>query len=154
MDQEVVSELTDQDVADFETMRDWLRGHFKEGAANQYDTLAGKLSVIDAIVRNGWFDRNNLNELQALGLGLGDAIAQQIGLQWAIVTDRHGDRIPILILPRTSLQLSAFTMIQKRIAQNEEVEVFPLFEALCQQIESIRAPKRSLLGRLFGPRLT
>src|ERR1700731_3591789 len=120
-------------------MRNWLRVHFKTGMEGEYDTIQGKLSVVDAILRNGWFDKNDIWQLQALGLGFGDAIAQQLGMSWVIVTDSIG-RVPALLLRGTTLKLFAFTTIQKRISMDELVEVFPLFNAFCHQIDSIRKP--------------
>src|SRR5262249_36054847 len=112
----------------------------------------GKLAVVQTILRNRWFDPNEAWQLQALGVGLGDALAQQLGMVWVNVQDQHG-RQPILRLPGTSLKLSAFTMIQKRVMQGEEVDVPSLLGTLCHSVEQSRAPKRSLFGRLFGSRL-
>ena len=150
---EKVSALAEHDLAYLEEMRNWLRGHFKEGEQGKYNDLGGKLAVIGSILQNNWFDRNEAWQLQALGVGLGDALAQQLGMTWVIVEDDHG-RMPVLNLPGTSLKIYALTMIEKRVHQDESFDAVSLFEALCHQIEEIRAPKRSFLGRLFGPRLT
>jgi uncharacterized protein DUF3806 len=150
---EKVSALLDTDLAYFEALRDWLRAHFNDESRDKYNDLNGKLFLVDHILRNNLFDRNEVPQLHALGIGLGDALAQQLGMEWVIVEDDHG-RTAMLSLPGTSLRLSALTMIQKRIVQGEEFEILSLFEALCRHVETIRSPKRSLLGRLFGPRLT
>ena len=150
--EEHVTPITDQDAAIFNEMRTGLRGLItRDGDA--YDTIGGKLAVIDATVRDSKFDPSNVWLLQALGLTLGDALAQQLGMTWAIVTDANG-RVPILVLPGTSLKLSAFTAIQKRVAVGESIEVFPLFKAFCDQVGRIKTPPKSFLKRLFGPRLT
>jgi hypothetical protein len=145
--------LSDADLAIFEDLRGWLRAHLNEEHREKYGELEGKLFLVDHILRNNLFDRNAEWQMHALGVGLGDALAQKLGMEWVIV-EADGRRVPVLRLPKTSLRLWAFTMIQKKIAQDEELEVFLLFEALCHRVESIRSPKRSLLGRLFGPRLT
>ena len=150
---EKVSALSAGDLTYFEALRDWLRAHFKQEDRDKYNDLNGKLFLVDHIVKNNLFDRNAESQMQALGVGLGDALAQKLGMEWVIV-EADNERFPMLSLPGTSLRLSAFTMVQKRVMQGEQFDIFSLFGALCHQIETIRAPKRSLLGRLFGPKLT
>ncbi len=149
---EQVTPITDQDAAVFNEMRTGLRSLIVQGG-DAYDTIEGKLAVIDATLRDSKFDPSNVWLLQALGLTFGDALAQQLGMTWAIVTDANG-RVPVLILPGTSSKLSAFTTIQKRVAAGEPIEVFPLFSAFCDQIDRIRTPPKSFFKRLFGSRLT
>jgi hypothetical protein len=43
-------------------------------------------------------------------------------------------------------------MIEKRVRNGEDIDVFAMFGAVCEEIEQVRAPKRSFLGRLFGER--
>jgi hypothetical protein len=150
---EQVTPITGQDAAVLDEMRNWLRGLFKPDAHDSYDTVGGKLAVINTVLRDSKFDRSNVWLLQALGLGFGDALSQRLGMTWAIVTDAQG-RTPALILPGTSLKLFAFTTIQKRVEAGEECEAISLFNAFCHQIQRIKQPKQSFLGRLFGPRLT
>jgi hypothetical protein len=147
-----VTPLTDKDQDYLDEMRNWLRAHFEEGGREKYEEIDRKLFVVHSILQNNWFDRNEAWQLQALGVGLGDALAQKLGMRWAIV-ETDNERVPILHLPGTSLKLSAFTMIQKRVLNEEDIDVFLLFDAFCHSIEQIRAPKRSFFGRLFGPRL-
>jgi hypothetical protein len=151
--EEKVIPPSEKDQVHLEEMRNWLRSHFHEGEREKYDKIEGKLFVVQSIVKNNWFDRNESWQLQALGVGFGDAIAQKIGMAWVVV-ETGNERMPMLQFPGTSLKLAAFTMIQKRVLGGEDIDVFSLFDALCQRVEEIKAPKRSLLGRLFGPRLT
>ncbi len=150
--QEKVTQLSGDDQAYLDELRNWLRGHFVENERAKYDEIGGKLAVVQNILQNRWFDPNKAWQLHALGVGIGDALAQRLGMTWVIVQDAHG-RQPILQFPGTSLKLGAFTMIQKRVMQGEEIDVPSLFEAFCHSFEQIRAPKRSLFGRMFGPRL-
>lgn len=150
--QEKITPLLDQDRAHLDELREWLRGHFPENERAKYEDIGGKLAVVQAILQNRWFDPNQAWHLHALGVGFGDALAQRLGVAWMIVEDEYG-RTPVLQLPGTSLKLYAFTMIQKRVMQGEDVDVPSLFEIFCQQVSQIRAPKRSFFGRLFGPRL-
>ena len=148
---EQVTPLTDQDVLIFNEMRAGLRNLITQGS-EVYDTVDGKLAVINATLRDGKFDPSNAWLVQALGLTFGDALAERLGMTWAIVTDAQG-RVPVLILPGTSLKLSAFTTIQQRLQAGEAVDAVSLFNAFCHSVQTIKQPRRSLFGRLFGPRL-
>jgi hypothetical protein len=148
-----VTPLTEQDAAGLDEMRNWLRGLFGPDAQRSLDTVVGKLAVIDVVLRDRKLDRSNVTLLQALGLCFGDALAQQLGMKWAIVTDDLG-RTPALVLPGTSLKLFVFTTIQKRVETGEQFDAASLFEAFCHQVQTIAQPKRSWLGRLLGPRLS
>lgn len=149
---EKVSAPSIDDLAYLDTLRDWLRGYLEEKQQASYNELNVKIFLVDHILKNNLFDRNQEAQMHALGLGLGDALAQKLGMEWVIVEGDYA-RLPELILPKTSLRLSAFTMIQKRLMQDEEVNVIALYEALCERVEALRTPKRSVLGRLFGQRL-
>jgi len=147
-----ISDLTEEDKKVFEDMRDWLRSHLKPEHRDKFAEIDCKVFVVHSIIEGRRFDPNNAWQMRALGLGLGDAVAQKLGLVWVIVEDEHG-RLPELRNPGTSLRLNAFTAVQKRIHQDGKVEIIPLFHAFCQEIERLRAPKRSLWDRLLGRRL-
>ena len=88
--EEQVTAITDQDAVGFDEMRNWLRGRLNPDARDAYDTVGGKLAVVDAVLRHSEFDRSNVWLLQTLGLAFGDAVSQQLGMKWAIVTDAQG----------------------------------------------------------------
>jgi Domain of unknown function (DUF3806) len=150
---EQITPMTDQDAAGFDEMRNFLVGLFTPETQVDYDTLDEKLAIVDAILGDSRFDPSNVGLLQALGVCFGDAISQQLGMEWVIVTNAQG-RFPALNLPGTSLKVYAFTTIQKRVENGEEFDAISLFEAFCRDFQSITQPKRSLLGRIFGSRLT
>jgi hypothetical protein len=75
-------------------------------------------------------------KLQSLGIALGDALAQKLGLQWVAVQDEYG-RDPALRLEGTSVLLFPLTMISKRIERGEDVDVYQLFEGVCAKVGEI-----------------
>jgi uncharacterized protein DUF3806 len=129
--------LNRDDIADLEAKRTWVRGHYEEAARHKYDTLDGKLRLLDAILRNKWIVPDETLKLQCLGVTFGDALAQRLGLTWVVVEDGYG-RDAALTLDGTSVRVFPLTSISKRIERGEEVDVYRLFEQACAAIERLR----------------
>src|SRR5215467_9146276 len=88
--------LNPDDIADLAAKRAWVCGHYDEAASDKYDTLDGKLTLLDAILRNKWIAPDETLKLQCLGVTFGDALAQNLGLTWVAVEDQYG-RDPALV---------------------------------------------------------
>ncbi|KGM51406.1 hypothetical protein N800_13590 [Lysobacter daejeonensis GH1-9] len=129
-----IEDLTPEDSADVEAKRDWVRGHYEPQAQHKYETVDGKLALLDAILENGWVSAEDTLKLQCLGITFGDALAQHLGLTWVAVQDEYG-RDPALRLDGTSVLVFPLTAISKRIERGEAVDVFDLFNAACSTIQ-------------------
>ncbi len=136
MDQKVEA-FTPEDAQSVETQRSWVRDHFEEADRHFYETIEGKLQLLDTIIRSNWIRRDELPKLQCLGITFGDALAQELGLEWVAVEDQYG-RDPALRDPETGSLVFAMTSISKRIERGEEVDVEALFDAACETIEDLR----------------
>ncbi len=133
MDQKV-EPLNPDDAANLEAKRKWVREHYDETARHEYETLHGKLRLLDTILRNKWVEPTETLKLQCLGIAFGDALAQKLGLQWVAVEDEYG-RDPALSQMGTSLLVFPMTSISKRIERGEEIDLNRLFETACETIE-------------------
>jgi hypothetical protein len=129
--------LNRADIADLDAKRAWVRGHYDEAARHKYDTLDGKLRLLDAILQNKWIAADETLKLQCLGVTFGDALAQKLGLTWVAVEDDDG-RDAALTLDGTSVRVFPVTSISKRIERGEEVDVYRLFEEACRAIERLK----------------
>ncbi len=129
--------LNRDDIADLAAKRTWVCEHYEEAARHKYNTLDGKLTLVDTILRNNWIAPDETLKLQCLGVTFGDALAQRLGLTWVAVEDKYG-RDPALTLEGTSVLVFPLTSISKRIERGEEVEVYGLFEDACSTIERLR----------------
>ncbi len=129
--------LNSEDIADLEAKRNWVRDHYDEAARHKYDSLEGKLRLLDAILRNKWIAPDETLKLQCLGVAFGDALAQKLGLKWVAIEDDNG-RDPALTLEGTSVKVFPLTSISKRVERGEEVDVYALFEDACVTIERLR----------------
>ncbi len=119
------------DLADVEAKRTWVRDHYDETSRSNYETLEGKLRLLDTILRNKWIQPDETLKLQCLGITFGDALAQKLGLTWVSVEDEFG-RDPALTRAGTSLLVFPLTSISKRVERGEEIDVYLLFETACE----------------------
>lgn len=119
-----------------EAARGWIKGHFTVEPDQRYEPLDGKLSIIDAILSNGWVGPDDTWKLQALGIAFGDALAQKLMLEWVTVDDEYGCD-PALNWPGTAIYSYPLTMISKRIETGEEVDVRNLFDSTCAQMSEM-----------------
>jgi hypothetical protein len=126
--------LSGDDAAHAEKQRSWVRDHFEPEARGKYDSLEDKLRLLDTIIRSGWIERNEKWKLQSLGITLGDALVQKMGLVWVTVEDEYG-RSPALHDNGSTIVVFPLTAISKRIERGESVDVRELFDGLCQMIE-------------------
>jgi hypothetical protein len=119
-----------------EAKRDWVRNHFTPEAINQYDSVSGKLTLLDTIIKSKWIEPNETFKLQSLGITLGDIIVQDLNFVWVEVDDEYGNT-PAVQMPDTSLIVFPLTMISKRIETGEDVDIYDLYEGLVEKLNEI-----------------
>lgn len=133
-----VGSLNVEDEQRVERHRDWVRGHYDLQSQRLYDTIEGKLDLIETILDQGWIEKNETWKLQSLGVTFGDALAQQLELTWVAVEDEYG-RDPALQDQGTTIKLFPLTSISKRIERNETVDVRALFDEACDTVRRLRS---------------
>lgn len=136
MEQRIES-LAGTDATDVFEKRRWVKEHYEPESQHKYETLEGKLQLLDVILKNNWIDPNDTLKLQCLGITFGDALAQELGLKWVIVEDEYG-RDPALILEGTSIISFPLTAISKRVQSGETVDVHALFRSASETISRLR----------------
>jgi len=132
-----VESLLPEDIARIEAQRKWVHGHYSPESESKYQTLEGKLVLLDTILKNKWVEPNETVKLQCLGITFGDALAQKLSLKWVAVEDEYG-RDPALIVEGTSIITFPLTTISKRIENGEFVDIFNLFESACSKINELK----------------
>ena len=130
------SDLLPSDRDNLDRARDWVKGHFTEAADEKYAPIDGKLRVIDTILSQGWVDQGETAKFQSLGVAFGDAIAQELMMDWIVVDDEYG-RSAALRWPGTTVICSPITMISKRIEDGETVDVYKLFDGICASLREM-----------------
>ena len=137
-DQQKITALTEADQKRLHDQRAVVERYLgDEDSKQKYKTAAGKLGTIRAILQGEVFKRGQTYELQCLGIILGDAFVQKMGMEWIMVEDENG-RDPAIQMPETTIILYPMTMISKRIERGEKVDVFELFNGVAAQVEDLR----------------
>jgi hypothetical protein len=139
--EQVIREMSDNMVKRIEHQRNWVIGHLTEKSTLKYDTIEGKISLLQGILDCNFYQKNQTIELQSLGVTLGDLLAQDLDLEWVEVEDEYGIS-PALRYKNTTaiyenILLFPTTMISKRIEDGETVDVEYLFNAVCDKVQEM-----------------
>jgi hypothetical protein len=95
------------------------------------------LALLQRMLDDKVFSPSQTYELQSLGVVFGDVLASQLGLRWVMVTDEYGTD-PTLLIPDTTANFNALTMISKRVERGETVEVSALYRTIEQDVPRVR----------------
>jgi hypothetical protein len=125
-----------------EEARNWVKGHFTEDEDEKYSTIEGKLRVVATILEQQWVEPSETWKLQSLGIAFGDALAQQLMLEWVTIEDEFG-RAPAVNYPGTSVLAYPLTMISKRVERGDRVDVWDMFAVVAARIDEIAHSGRS-----------
>ncbi len=128
--------LEDPEREWLEESRAWIRGHYDHHDSADFDEADAKLAVVRANLAQGWVGPDDTWKLQALGIALGDALADDLMLDWITVDDDYG-RVPALNWPGTSIVLYPVTMISQRIEAGEDVDIDLMFEQTREKLQEI-----------------
>lgn len=90
--------LSTTDMLQIESQREWVRNNYLPESRDKYDTIVGKLTIVSAILHGSASSALTANRQRALEIVFGDALAQETGVQWAIVVEGEG-RTPVLLVP-------------------------------------------------------
>lgn len=133
-----IEPLSEEDESQVEKQRTWVRDHYDPESRHHYDTLDGKLRLLETILKENWIKANETWKLQSLGITFGDALAQEMGLFWVAVEDERG-RDPALQDRGTTIVIFPLTTISKRVERGEMVNVRDLFTNACNTITRLRS---------------
>ena len=137
MDQRV-TKLEAADIANLESARHWVREHFERDAQHKYHLVQEKLRLLQGILDAGWIDPTETAKLQSLGVALGDALEQELHMEWVMVEDEAGSD-PALKMPGTTVILFPLTMISKRVESGDTVDVADLFAKVVERTRELAA---------------
>ncbi len=140
--EQTITALTEADQKRLRDQRAVVERHLgNEDSKQKYKTAAGKLGTIRAILQGGVFKPEQTYELQCLGIVLGDAYVQELGMEWIMVEDEYG-RDPAVRMPGTSVIVYPLTMISKRVERGEQVDVFELFNGVAAHVDELKRQGR------------
>ena len=108
--------LSTTDMLQIESQREWVRRHFLPEASDKYETVDGKLLIIESILHQSALNALSPDQQGALEIVFGDALAHETGVQWAIVVEDN-KRTPVLLIPgspATIFPLVGFEQMRSR----------------------------------------
>jgi hypothetical protein len=129
-----------EDAERIEAQRRWVREHFDEDARHLYEHRDEKLRLLQTILDAGWIEASETVKLQCLGITLGDALVQELGLEWVMVEDEYG-RDPAIRKPGTTVLVFPLTMISKRVERGEAVVVRDLFDGVVEHVRRMASDR-------------
>ncbi len=98
--------------------------------------------MVKDILDQKWIKPNELGKFQALGVVMGDAIAQAVGMEWVSVDDQHGCepalRSEALDEKTESVFVWPMNLFSKRIERGEVFDVIDIFEQICGHVLTMR----------------
>jgi len=96
-------------------------------------------------------DRDQIYELQSIGVVLGDVIAKQLSLVWVIIDDEYG-RGRALLHEATGYRVFPVTMVSKRYEKGIRSDVHALYEQVAESVRAADAENRRSKRRTNPPR--
>jgi len=135
--EQIIRKISAENSRRIETQRSWVRNHFDPSSVEEYNSIEGKLSLLNTIITSNWINKEETNKLQCLGVTLGDIFVQDLEFSWVEVEDEYGVD-PAIKLSNTSLILFPLTMISKRIENGESIDVFQLYNKLKMKVLEVK----------------
>lgn len=105
-----ISCLTNEMTTYLDVKRNWVKEHYVPESTHEYNSISGKLKLLDTILESNWIENNETYKLQSLGVTLGDIFVQDLNFIWVEVNDEYGNA-PALQMPDTTLIVFPLTMI-------------------------------------------
>jgi len=132
--EQTITELDAGTLAQLDQQRAWVaeRAETEAGIAGTGADAAIRLQQVDAVLAAG-VEASATWELQALGVVLGDALAERLGVEWVVVEDEYG-RDPALLAGPGPVLVFPQTMISKRVERGESVRAIELFLTVCRGV--------------------
>ncbi|MFZ6688226.1 rhomboid family intramembrane serine protease [Undibacterium sp. SXout11W] len=127
--------LSTADILKIEAQRQWVREHYLPEARHKYDSVEGKLAIIDAIVGQQHGVKFSTDEIQSLEITFGDALVQATGMEWATLEDRSG-RTPVLLTPESPPRLWPVNTVSQWLARGQTASIQAVFEEAVRLVKS------------------
>ena len=128
--------LTHADQERLRRCREWLFAHVAPEGQDEARKVEGRLTLVQTIVSSGWVERDDAFAMEALGVALGDALADWLKMEWAVVEDEDG-RDVVLVVPGTTAVLHARGLVVRYWTPGEPFDAFALFDATCTSVEDV-----------------
>lgn len=130
-------QLSTSDILQIEEKKQWVKEHAPPDLRNQYDSVAGKLKIINAILNQQPPLPLQLKQQRSLDIAFADALIQESGAQWAMLED-GSRRTLVLIMPSAPLTIFPMVPVARRSAQGAAVNLQQVFNNSLQALRQHR----------------
>jgi len=127
--------LSTADMLRLESLRQWAREHYQPEAQQKYDSVEGKLIIIDAIVTQRHGSKLKSEELQGLEITFGDALAHATAMEWATLED-HSGRTFVMLTPQTPPRLWQLNSVAHWMASGAHGSISAVFDEIVGLIKA------------------
>ncbi len=119
--------LSTADMLQIEEQKQWVRDNAPADLRIQYDSVAGKLAIVNAIVKQHPAVPFELRQQRSLDIAFADALVQATGAQWAILED-GGSRTLVLILPAGPLTIFPMVPVCRIMSNDAAINLQQIFD--------------------------
>ena len=137
---ELFAPMDGADVANLDRMRAVVRA----AAEKAFRLKAGWVmdaTLLQRLVDAQVFSPTQRQELQCLGVALGDLLVRDPDFRWVMITDDHGCD-PTVRWRRSSVCVHALTMISKRVEHGEAIDIAELVAVATERARDLAALER------------
>ncbi|MFZ6693204.1 rhomboid family intramembrane serine protease [Undibacterium sp. SXout20W] len=127
--------LSTADMMQLESLRQWARERYQPEARQKYDSVEGKLKIIDAIVLQAHGSKLKAEEMQALEVTFGDALVQVTAMEWATLADRS-QRTFVLLTPQTPQRLWQLITVAQWLTSGSHDSISKVFDNVVALIKA------------------
>lgn len=133
--------LTPEQAAELQQMREFIEQGLASDAP-EHRTAAERLALLQLLFDQKKFSRDQIGEISAMGVLLGDALVSVLNLEWCSVEDELGTDFAVAPQGKNVFSFP-LSVIHKRYLEEDDVNVFYTFvgiaEAMTQQSSEVDA---------------
>lgn len=133
--------LSTTDMLQIESQREWVREHYLPPARDKFNTIEGKLNIIDAILNGPTSGALSADQQRALEIVFADALMQDTKAQWAIVVEGEVRTPAFLIAGSKAMVMPLVSFVQLSSAK-DVADLRNTFDRTVQSINQQKATSR------------
>lgn len=122
--------LTSEHTAELQRMREFIEQGLASDAP-EHRTAAERLALLQLLFDLKKFSRDQVGEISAMGVLLGDALVRVLNLEWCLVEDEVGTDFAVAPKGRNIFSFP-MSVIQKRYLADDDVNVFYTFVGIAE----------------------
>jgi hypothetical protein len=131
------SELPEEVAQELDEMREFIKMHVPEDSLDFFNTVEGKLFVVQQILDLKLYPEKAEWICAALGVAFGDAFSLALKSEWALVEDEYGTSVALVARngDREAYLTPLTTISRRAMRSGVSVDVAEIFTILLERAE-------------------